>query len=142
MNGLEEEIRRQQKLGSEAIRPVSNGFDAACAVMDLINATQKTINPSVLVEKRASVMKQTPDDRYAAMWAAFGTKTIQAMAKGCRYLAAIWEGAWSAGQGAGKIKQGHILQPDKIEALYNSAAFLPSWSLDTYKLKKNGKVLK
>ena len=28
------------------------------------------------------------------MWDQFGTETITCMARGCRYLAAMWQGAW------------------------------------------------
>jgi hypothetical protein len=53
------------------------------------------------------------------------------MARGCRYLAAVWEGAWIAGDEGKKIKStAKVKQADLIK-LYRNPKNLPSMHLDT-----------
>src|SRR5207249_11401881 len=72
-------------------------------------------------------------DRNKEMWDQFGTETITCMARGCRYLAAVWQAAWGEA-GDAKIGEGTKRKEEDIEALYDNSDFLPSLRLDKYKL--------
>ena len=67
------------------------------------------------------------------MWETFGTRTVKCMARGTRYLAKIWEGAWGIGKAKTKIGKGSILQESDLMRLYNDPKFVPSVRLDQYK---------
>ena len=66
------------------------------------------------------------------MWAKFGDDTITCMARGTRYLAAIWQAAWSAGNGDQNIGRGTKLSEDAMMQLYNDPNVIPSIALDHY----------
>ncbi len=136
MNKMEAEIKRLKT--KETIRPIKSGYDAACAVMDLLIATQKTISPRKIVNKWADVKGLKKPDRIGEMKKAFGKKTIEVMARGALYLARIWEGAWKQGGGNTKIGAGSVLKEKDMQTLYEKDSFLPSLRLDQYSLKKNG----
>ena len=66
------------------------------------------------------------------MWSAFGKRTIECMARGSRFLAKIWLGAWTAGSGNQKIGEGTLRKQNDIMKLYNNPDFVPSVRLDKY----------
>ena len=66
------------------------------------------------------------------MWAAFGARTIECMARGSRYLAKIWIGAWTVGGGDQKIGDGGKVKPEDLMKLYDDPNFVPSVRLDKY----------
>ena len=77
------------------------------------------------------VKRLRQSDRNEVMWNAFGDRTIECMARGTRYLARIWSGAWTVGNGKANIGAGSTLTQAKLMKLYNGN-FAPSLRLDKY----------
>jgi hypothetical protein len=71
------------------------------------------------------------------LWDAFGDRTITCIARGTRYLAAIWQAAWDLGKGDANIGEGKEIDQNDIEALYNDPNVVPSIPLDHYPADKN-----
>lgn len=138
MDGLDVEINRQENDASEMIINISSGFLAASALLNLLQATQNTINPADILDKWEQVKSLPKNERINAMWEDFGVRTIEVMARGTRYLAKIWEGAWTSGNGNTKIGVGRKLLEEDLKKLYDDKSFLPSIALNQYKLKKDG----
>jgi hypothetical protein len=136
MNNLEKQISNQENGGKEKIVEIKNGYDAAFAVIKLIEATQSTISPREIVDLWVEVKSLPKKERIEKMWDSLGDRTIVCMARGTRYLAAIWDAAWQAGDGEKKIGVGSRIKEENLMKLYNNTNFLPSISLDKYKLKK------
>jgi hypothetical protein len=132
MARLGKEVSRQEGVAKERIDDIASGKEAAKALLKLIAATHKTIEPRKIVDKWLQVHTTGPAARQAAMWDEFGDDTIECMARGSRYLAKIWQGAWTAGNGNKKIGAGSARAEDDIMALYNEKTFLPSVPLDKY----------
>jgi hypothetical protein len=65
------------------------------------------------------------------MWEAFGERTITCLARGTRYLAKIWQGAWTAGNGDQNLVIEACREED-ILAIYNDPKEMPSVPLDQY----------
>jgi hypothetical protein len=116
----------------EKIRTIKSGYDASKAVIDLVVATRSDIAPRKIVKKWVSLIGQSRKDKAAAMWDAFGDDTVTCMARGTRYLAAIWQAAWDAGNGDAKIGEGRVLKPADLMKLYNNPDVAPSVALDRY----------
>jgi hypothetical protein len=91
-----------------------------------------------IVNKWADVKSLPKQQRIAEMKKAFGNKTKEVMARGCLYLAKIWEGAWKKGGGNTTIGSGTVLKEIDMKKLYEKETFLKSVRLDQYSLKKNG----
>jgi hypothetical protein len=66
------------------------------------------------------------------MWDEFGDRTVTCMARGSRVLAAIWRGAWTAGNGEKQIGAGTVRTKQAIVKLYDDPKVLPSIALDKY----------
>ncbi len=126
------EIKKQQAKAKEAIDPIGSGFEAASALLNLIAATHDAIAPQDIVKKWVQVKGQKPADRAEAMWNTFGTDTAACMARGCRYLAAIWQGAWKTGTGDATIAAGSARSKTAVAKLYNNPKIVPSVRLDVY----------
>jgi hypothetical protein len=133
MAELKKEIKRQEGVKKEKIDNIETGLDAAKAVLYLIAATQGTIPPREIVDKWVELKSiHSKEMKKADMWEAFGKRTIECMARGCRYLAKIWQGAWDAGDGDHKIGEGKKLKPQAIMDLYNDPDVVRSIRLDKY----------
>jgi hypothetical protein len=117
-------------LASEPMRAIASGFDASRIVIDLIAATQQEIAPRAIVDKWVE-LRGTPD-KDAAMWDTFGDDTITCMARGTRYLAALWSAAWQLGGGETTIGDGGVVDEGAIMTLYNDPDEMPSIALDRY----------
>ena len=132
---LRTEIKRQQKAKDEEIIAIKTGFDAAKSVMYLIQQTQATLSPREIVDKWTELLAKgvSKKERAEKMWDEFGEKTVTCMARGCRYLAAIWQASWDD-DGDSKIGEGKEQTEDDIATLYNDPAVLPSWRLNKYEL--------
>jgi len=132
---LAAEITRQENVNAENIAAIGSGKDAAKAFVTLVQATRRTIKPRDIIDKWVALKSQgaSKGDRDEAMWAEFGTKTANCMARGTRYLARIWSGAWSTGGGDQRIGEGAKIGPAAIAKLYNDPSFVRSVRLDRYK---------
>jgi hypothetical protein len=93
----------------EAIRDIRSAFDASIATVDLVVATRKNILPRAIVDKWVELNGERRSTKAAAMWDAFGDDTLTCMARGTRYLAKIWQGAWDLGNGDVNIGVGCAL---------------------------------
>jgi len=129
---LEAEIKRQEKHKTEHIENMANGSDAAKAVIKLVAATHKTIEPREIVDKWVELIGTSKADRNDAMWEQCGDRTVECMARGTRCLAKVWQSAWSVGQGDQQIGEGSKKKPAALMVIYNDPDKLPSVRLDKY----------
>lgn len=111
---------------------IVTGYDASKAIIELIHLTQKDIPPRDIVDKWVEVKAIKKSERDPAMWDAFGDQTIGVMARGARYLAAIWQAAWKAGNGDANIDKDATVSEADLMALYNDRKIVPSVGLDEY----------
>lgn len=130
---LGEKLQQAIAQGSDKPKePIVTGHDASKAIIELIVLTQKDVRPRDIVAKWVEVKGSRKSDRDAAMWDAFGVQTIGVMARGARYLAAIWQAAWKAGNGDANIEKDAVVSHDDLMALYNRRDVVPSVALDQY----------
>jgi hypothetical protein len=89
------------------------------------------------VDKWIELKGQSRPGKSAAMWETFGMRTVSCMARGTRYLAAMWQAAWTQ-SGADQLTKANVakaeLKVDEnvIKALYNAANVVRSVSLSKY----------
>jgi hypothetical protein len=122
------------QLKSEKIADIASGNDAAKAIIALIAATQNELAPRKIVDKWVELKHAgaSKKEKAADMWEEFGDDTITCMARGTRYLAKIWQGAWDAGNGDSTIGAGSRRKESDIMDLYNDPDVVPSIPLDHY----------
>jgi hypothetical protein len=91
MDKLKAEIRRQKNDSKEKIDRLETGFQAASALIHLIAKTRETLLPRDIVDKWTKLLDDgvAKSERSKQMWDEFGDQTIEAMARGTRYLAAL-----------------------------------------------------
>lgn len=110
---------------------VSNGQEAAQAIIALMDRTARKIPPKKLVDAFIHAGGTKTVAVYDELWDRFGNDTIAIMADGARVLGMIWESAWRAGDGNqipnSKLK---ALRKDTLAALYRKLDFVPSLDLD------------
>ena len=116
-------------VNGEAIAPITNGQDAGFAVLTLMKNTQGTIAPRTIVQafKDANGNGNMSD----ALYEQFSQGTIDCLARGSQYLAAIWTAAWTNGNGAAQVTNAGKVKPQDLIDLYVDPAELPSKHLDT-----------
>ena len=136
---LQKEIGRLAKKG---LPKINSGYEASKAVIELIDATQKTLSPRTIVEKWNALPpppygRKLTDDQKAALWEDLGAATVTCMARGTLYLAAVWQGAWSVGGADSRINLLEKIDPQDIMALYNDPDVAPSVPLDSYLEDRN-----
>ncbi|HZT59777.1 MAG TPA: hypothetical protein VFA21_14295 [Pyrinomonadaceae bacterium] len=114
--------------GVKATPTFQGGRGAAMRVIQLMAWTVKNIPPKDLVDTYNA--GTSPSDRINRIWNAFGDKTMDSMAEGCKCLGEIWESAWAEGGGANMphTELGAI-DPGLLSALYVKPDFLPSRAL-------------
>jgi hypothetical protein len=129
--GLIREGLKKLAGSGKALPKVKNGKDAAHEVVRLMDRAADTIDPTTLVK---AFIKAGGKDVVAvkeALWKKFGDRTIHVMAEGARTLAAIWQGAWDAGQGDdiadGKLQ---LIDQQLLSDLYEDTSFVESFDLD------------
>ena len=65
------------------------------------------------------------------MWDDLGEDTAKVMALGARYLAMLWESAWTQGDGAAiPARKLTELNPNEVRDRYIQPTFLPSLTLN------------
>jgi hypothetical protein len=117
------------QVNDEAIDPIASGQDAGFAVLTLMRKTQETIHPKDIVEAfKAANGKTNVSD---ALFEQFGSATVDCLARGSNYLAAIWTAAWVNGEGSNKIADRGAVSDKKLIHLYTDQEELPSKHLDT-----------
>jgi len=113
----------------ETIAAITDGQSAGFNVLTLMKKTQETIHPKDIVE----VFKAAKDSENVsdALFEQFGQGTIDCLARGARHLAAIWDAAWTNGDGSTKITNRGKVNEQPLIDLYSDRAQLPSKHLDT-----------
>lgn len=105
------------------------GHGAAMRVIKLMSWTVKNIPPADLVNTYNGGTSR--DDRLNRLWNAYGEKTMDSLAEGCKCLGEIWESAWAEGGGP-NISHAELgaIDPDLLADLYYDKNFIPSRALD------------
>lgn len=116
-------------VNAEAIPPIDSGQAAGFATLALMKKTQETIPPKEIVE----AFKEANGNRdvSAALAERFEDRTVECLARGSNYLAAIWTAAWQEGQGGQNVPNLGLVTPEKLIKLYRDRSELPSMHLDT-----------
>jgi hypothetical protein len=104
---------------------IDTGFDAAKQTIALMRRTFNAIAPAELVQAYIDVHGGGAKAS-AALWKAYGTKTIDVMEGGAHLLAVLWESAWRAGDGETKVKTTAALSEGKAMKVVQNPDFLPS----------------
>jgi hypothetical protein len=122
----------QSAVNKEKIIAINTGQDAAFAVLQLMKATQEDIPPVDIVETFKKAKKDKADIT-KALYDAYGEKTVVILARGCLYLAAIWEAAWKIGKLSTRFKAAGLvkIKQQLLINLYKDPRVLPSMQLGT-----------
>jgi hypothetical protein len=119
--------------GSHGLPLVNNGFEAAKAIVALMDKTANTLEPLKLCEFFQKHGANTHVATLDAMWGEFGDRTAEVMVLGIRYLAMIWQSAWEAGGGDAVPKSKLVkINQDRLRELYNDQddPLLPSLTIN------------
>jgi len=111
----------------KAAQRVTNGFEAAVAVVGLMSRTFATIPPRALVD--AFVQHPGSAGRAQFMQDRFGKDTIKVMKDGTHLIAVLWESAWLAGQGEQKAKLAKPITQQRAMEICADRDFLTSYSI-------------
>jgi hypothetical protein len=123
--------------GISSKHSITSGREAAVAIVQLMQRTAKTIPPIDLVNEFIAAGSKSTVAAQDALWKRFGKDTVKVMADGASVLAAVWVGAWNAGNGdAIPAGQRTEIKPATLVDLYCDPSFVPSLDLDQI-----GKVL-
>jgi hypothetical protein len=125
-------------VSKEKIDSINSGQAAGFATLVLMKKSQETIKPIDIVELFKET-KSRGEDVSVALYERFGTSTVNCLARGSRYLAAIWDSAWLKGNGTNNLDSLEKVDEDKLIKLYADKKELPSMHLDTIdgELNKN-----
>lgn len=118
-------------VNNEAIDPITSGQTAGFATLTLMRKTHETIEPREIVQAFKDV--QTGQNVSKALSDQFEDRTVTIMARGSRYLAAIWAAAWKESGGDTKIGNKGLVKAARLIKLYRSRRELPSKQLSTIK---------
>jgi hypothetical protein len=125
------------RINNEEIDAISSGQTAAFASLLLMKNTQADMSPRSLVEafKKAKMNQEIISE---SLYKKFGDSTADCLARGCRYLATVWESAWKDGSNRKRaISNIDKVQPSLLIKLYSDPTQLPSLHLDTIEVELN-----
>jgi hypothetical protein len=115
---------------SEPVSAIRSGKDAAKATLELMKRAAAILPPLSIVDAYEAAGAGTSHATLNALWDQFGDQTAEVLALGASYLAALWDAAWEAGNGAAiaasKLKQ---YQPEDVRPRYIDTKFVPSLTL-------------
>jgi hypothetical protein len=111
---------------------VTTGYEAALEVVKLMDRCAETIPPTELIRTYVDAGGKNVVAVKDALWEEWGEQTIAVMADGARVLAAVWAGAWAAGDGDANFKKSKLVAVPEadLDALYRDVTFVPSLDLD------------
>ena len=115
-------------VNNEPIDPIDSGQAAGFATLTLMKKTQETIPPKEIVE---AFKLADGNDVSKALSDQFESRTVTCLARGAKYLAAIWTAAWTEGDGDTKIGNAGLVDSADLIKLYVDRDELPSKHLDT-----------
>ncbi|HEY8259483.1 MAG TPA: hypothetical protein VIG08_17625, partial [Gemmatimonadales bacterium] len=126
--GLQQAFQGQQP----PMAAIHSGKEAAEAIIALMDRSAHSVPPKDLVDTYVAAGGKPNAAERDKLWEKFGDKTIEVMADGARVLAAIWQGAWSAGNGGGiaASKLGTI-STTRLMPLYRDPKFVESLDIDS-----------
>jgi hypothetical protein len=126
-------LDEQAKNAEIEVPEIVNGYDASHAVISLVSQTRNTLQPQAIVDKWVSLKSlRSKQERAQAMWDTFGEATVTCMARGTRFLAALWDSAWREGGGDRTIADVTAVPPEHLMKLYLDPDVAPSILLDNY----------
>jgi hypothetical protein len=125
---LPAQITIQKSNHGETIAPITTGQEAGFAVLTLMRLTQQEITPKSIVEAFKTA-KANHADISSKLYEQFGGPTVNVMARGARYLAAIWQAAWDVP--GNKITSLAGVESKDLITLYRDPKELQSYHLDT-----------
>jgi hypothetical protein len=130
LDGLKQtpKVRQSQILGS--------GREAAIATIGLMRNTFKALPPAKIVQAYVDIGKggKAASTR---LWSLFGRQTIGVMQDGANLLAALWESAWTVGEGERNVTRKSALTTTEAMDIVKDDKFLPSMTIGQI-----GKVLR
>src|SRR5262249_54749453 len=103
--------------------------EAAVAVVELMQATFDTIQPSAIVDAYIEEGGGRGKTIADALWEHQGKDTVKLIVRGCRYLAMLWDSAWKQGRGDDTISDPDAVAQDKLIELYEDKDFMESHTL-------------
>jgi hypothetical protein len=109
---------------------IDNGWEAACAVFDLMSDAQDRLPPETILDADDPTLG--PTDRARRLWAnsKVRNETIRSLAESTILLARLWASAWRVGKGknlaASKLK---VFTEPEIQAVYKKKTFAPALTL-------------
>lgn len=110
---------------------IATGHDAAIATISLMHNAQSRLSPMDIIQADNSSLSKSK--RAAALWnnATIRDATAESLAESVLTLAAIWDAAWTAGNGASIAKSKLVaFDPADLMDIYrNEKGFVPSLSL-------------
>jgi hypothetical protein len=111
----------------------TKGKGAAICVLKLMKKTFDNLTPDTIIK---SYRRNKGDNK--AFFDEVGDKTIENIINGCLTMATIWQSAWIEG-GGNQIANGKIrkISEERLIALYEDKAFVPSFNLDKLMLKQS-----
>lgn len=115
--------------------PIDDGQAAGYAVVELMRETHLNLEPGDIVKAYKKYKKANKNDRMSELlWEDFGQQTIECIARGCAYQAAIWEAAWELGGGKVADYSDEDFDSDtfkkSLKKLYENPEELKSYYLD------------
>jgi hypothetical protein len=90
--------------GTPGPAAVTDGRQAAVAVVELMDRSAKAVDPTTLVNTYLTTPGGNSKAVTAVLWRQFGDATIGILADGAVTLAMIWESAWTQGKGNTRIR--------------------------------------
>ena len=109
---------------------VESGFEAAKTTIALMRATFAALPPRDIVNVFLQAGGHQNKRASAALWQAFGQRTIGVMQDGAHLVALLWESAWRAGNGEVNVTNTDALTTDEAMTIVQHDDFLPSVSID------------
>jgi hypothetical protein len=130
LDGLKQTPRVQQS------QLVGSGREAAIATINLMRNTFKALPPAKIVQAYVDIGK---GGKVAStkLWSLFGRQTIGVMQDGANLLAALWESAWTIGEGERNVTRKGALTTAEAMDIVKDDKFLPSMTIGQI-----GKVLR
>jgi hypothetical protein len=116
--------------GGHGLALCQNGKETARATLELMDNAATKLKPMDILDSFEQAGAKTTKSALDAMWQDLHKGTIDVMVFGVRYLAMIWESAWSVGNGdAVPNNLIKALRPQDLRHRYIDKTFVPSLTL-------------